>query len=349
MATITLNWTPVNDVNSTGQIVQRAIASAGAWIDIASLGAAANTYTDTTAVDNVLYNYRIVNVCLEGGPSEGSIAVKGKPVCPTLADPTLSSGSATIHLPALTGDAVYGSYTLLDSLNIVVTQGTVGSMPNQGPSELVFSGLGSNAGYTFQFEVIVGTTKIVCEQRFTSVFIPSCISYTAATTSASGTTTTYLACDGTEQQLTIGGVSGYDSQNFCALEGSVNAGVETNITANGPCGSEPIPGKNLTVTSVFATMEPCIGGTIDDYMAANVSLNDTVSMDTNINVTVYWTQLNGGSCASPNTQGFTVFIPAGQSSGSINACTQGAYFPQGALICSAQVTGHDNIVDTINF
>ena len=347
MATITLNWTPVNDVNSTGQIVQRAIASTGAWVDIASLGAAVNTYADTTAVDNVLYNYRIVNVCLEGGPTPSSEVSKGKPVCPTLTDPTLTSGSATIHLPALTGDAVYGSYTLLDSGNIVVAQGMIGS-PSQGPNDFVLSGLASNAGYTFQFEVIVGTTKIVCEQRFTSMIIANCISYTASTYSAGGTTTSFLGCDGTEQQITIGGVSGYDATTFCALEGSVNAGVETNITVNGPC-DEGGGGQTLTVIGVYGSMEPCIGGTIDDYMSANVTLDGNVTVDTNVNVDVYYTQLSGGSCASPNIQGFTVLIPAGTSSGSVNACSQGAYFPQGAYICVAQVTGHDNTVDTINF
>lgn len=346
MATITLNWTPVNDVNSTGQIVQRAIASAGAWVDIANLGAAVNTYTDTTAVFNVLYNYRIVNICLEGGPTPSSEVSKGKPLCPELLDPTLSMDSATIHLPALTGDAVYGSYTLLDSGNIVVAQGMIGS-PSQGPNDFVLSGLASNAGYTFQFEVIVGTTKIVCEQRFTSAVVPNCVSYTASTTSSSGTTTSFLACDGTEQQITIGGVSGYDATTFCALEGSVNAGVETNITSNGPC--EGGSGQTLTVIGVSGSMEPCIGGTIDDYMSASVTLDGNVTVDTNVNVSVYYTQLNGGSCLSPNIQGFTVLIPAGTNSGSINACNQGAYFPQGAYICVAQVTGHDNTVDIINF
>lgn len=175
-----------------------------------------------------------------------------------------------------------------------------------------------------------------------------CLSYTVSTTSGQGQTSTYTDCDGNGQSVTIGGVSGYDSSTFCAQEGTVNPGVECTLTTNGACGTPP-SGKNINVTGVYGSMEPCIGGTIDDFMSASVTLDDTVTVDTNVNVNVYYTDLHGGSCASPNTQGFTVFIPAGQNSGAVIACQQGAYFAQGAYICSAQVTGTDNTVDTIHF
>jgi hypothetical protein len=346
MATIILNWTPVNDANSTGQIVQRSLASGGGWSDIASLAPPENTYSDTTVVLNTLYTYRIVNVCLEGGPTESSTVTKGKPDCPDLLDPSLSSGSATIFLPTLTGDAVYGAYSLLDSTNTLVVDGAISPNPSfQGPLAQVLSGLGSNENYTYTFEVIVGTDKIVCEKSFTSIELINCVSYTISTSSAQGQTSAYIDCTGGIGQVTIGGVSGYDATTFCAKEGSVILANECSLTANGPCGE----GNIINVTGAYGSMEPCIGGTIDDYMSASVTLDAPVSMDTNVNVNVYWTQLVGGSCASPNTQGFTVFIPAGQNSGSINACNQGAYFPQGAYICSAAVTGHDNTIDTINF
>ena len=173
-----------------------------------------------------------------------------------------------------------------------------------------------------------------------------CVSYTISTTSAQGQTSAYIDCMDQIQQVTIGGVSGYDATTFCAKDGSVIVAGECNLTINGPCGDSVAP---ITVTGVYGSMEPCIGGTIDDYMAASVNLDAPVSMDTNFNVNVLWTQLNGGSCASPNTQSFTVLVPAGQVYGQINACNQGAYFAQGAYICAAQVTGHDNTIDTINY
>lgn len=172
-----------------------------------------------------------------------------------------------------------------------------------------------------------------------------CISYTVSTTSAQGQTSAYIDCVGSIQQVTVGGVSGYDATTFCAREGSVILAGECNLTTNGPCAE----GANLTVTGASGSMEPCIGGTIDDYMSASVTLNGPVSVDTNFSVNVLYTPLVGGSCASANIQGFTVFVPAGQWTGAVNACSQGAYFSQGAYICSAQVTGHDNTFDTINF
>jgi hypothetical protein len=173
-----------------------------------------------------------------------------------------------------------------------------------------------------------------------------CVSYTISTSSAQGQTSAYIDCMDQIQQVTVGGVSGYDATTFCAKEGSVVIAGECNLTINGPCGDPVGP---ITVTGAYGSMEPCIGGTIDDYMSASVSLDAPVSVDTNFNVNVLWTQLNGGSCASPNTQSFTVLVLAGQVSGQLNACNQGAYFAQGASICAAQVMGHDNTVDIINY
>jgi hypothetical protein len=74
----------------------------------------------------------------------------------------------------------------------------------------------------------------------------ACMSFTASTTSAQGQTTTYTDCDGAEQQVTIGGVSGYDASTFCAQEGSVQPGAETSIAENGPCEGS-LPGNCYTV------------------------------------------------------------------------------------------------------
>jgi hypothetical protein len=170
----------------------------------------------------------------------------------------------------------------------------------------------------------------------------ACLSYTAATSATNAQSVDYIACDGTPQTLQIGGVNGYDANTFCALEGSVSAGGEVQVVSNGPC-AEP---TNVTVSSVSGVMQPCIGGTIDDYMGASIVLDTPVSVDTNFNVDVYWSQ-PGAGCASPFTQGFTITVLAGNTNGDIDPCVNGAYFPSGADICGAAVTGHDNTVDNI--
>jgi hypothetical protein len=114
-------------------------------------------------------------------------------------------------------------------------------------------------------------------------------------------------------------------------------------------------GGSITA-SAGGSMEPCIGGSIDDYMGANVFLTAPVTVDTNFDVVVYFQQLNGSPCGFPNitsnfanSQSFTVTVLAGENQGSVDACTQGQYFPSGANICGACVTGSDNTVDTIVF
>jgi hypothetical protein len=89
-------------------------------------------------------------------------------------------------------------------------------------------------------------------------------------------------------------------------------------------------------------MQPCIGGTIDDYMGAFVGVSSPVSVDTTFSVDVKYVQ-PGNSCVGPNsTQGFSITILAGQTSSNFDACSYGAYFPAGAVICSACIGSCDN-------
>lgn len=172
----------------------------------------------------------------------------------------------------------------------------------------------------------------------------ACLSYTLATSSASGTTSSYIDCEGINQTITLGGVSGYDASTICAQENSVVPGNEVTVTMNGPC-DEP---KTVNVESVSGYMQPCIGGTIDDYMGAGLTLDQSVTVDTIFDVEVYWTQ-RGTGCSFPYTQTFAVTVFAGQTYGDIDPCLVGANYPSGADICGAAVVGHDNTVDNIIF
>lgn len=62
----------------------------------------------------------------------------------------------------------------------------------------------------------------------------TCIEYTAATTSGTGVTVTYIECDGvTQNSVTIGGASGYDATTFCAS--GIVSDMGAMITINGDC------------------------------------------------------------------------------------------------------------------
>jgi len=96
------------------------------------------------------------------------------------------------------------------------------------------------------------------------------------------------------------------------------------------------------VSGVTGYMEPCIGGTIDDHMGASVTLSQTVAVDTQFDVVIGYTDLNG-SCNNPlYLQNIVVEILAGQSTSNFIACNNGVYIPSGALICTACITACNN-------
>lgn len=99
---------------------------------------------------------------------------------------------------------------------------------------------------------------------------------------------------------------------------------------------------SINVQSVGGFMEPCSGGAIDDYMGAIVVLDVPVDVDTQFGVEVFYVE-TGSTCGGTTfSQSFTVSILAGYDISNFNACTEGASFPTGAVICSACISSCDN-------
>ena len=176
-----------------------------------------------------------------------------------------------------------------------------------------------------------------------------CLIYTVSTTSGSGQSYSYIACDGTPSGGVIGGASGYDADTFCAQVDTVElVGAELTLTPGDSCFDGPIE------ATAGGSMEPCIGGTIDDYMSAGVFLDNPVTVDTEFYVSVWYKEI-GNTCSFPDittgasSQSFTVTVLAGESSGDVDACTAGTFFVDGANICGACITGTDNVIDSITF
>ena len=165
MATINLSWTPAGGSNSISQKVQRK-SGAGAFADIATLPATDSTYSDTTAVDNVLYTYQIVNICTYGGPTDSGDVSKGVPVCPSVEE-TVVENSVTLSYPGLSGDARYG-----DTLTVV----GIGEFPTSASSEGFAHSFNGEFGTTYEYSVTVsvGDETIVCNGSFTIGAAPAC-------------------------------------------------------------------------------------------------------------------------------------------------------------------------------
>ena len=123
--------------------------------------------------------------------------------------------------------------------------------------------------------------------------------------------------------------------------GDYFAGIPNNIPYSS---CESCQNSSATVSGVFASMEPCIGGTVDDYMGVSINLDNPVSVDTTFNVSVYFRYAS--SCSSRTfadaSTNFTVTVLAGESSGNVIACQNGQYFPGGVYICDACVNSTDN-------
>lgn len=107
-----------------------------------------------------------------------------------------------------------------------------------------------------------------------------------------------------------------------------------------------------TVISVGAYMQPCVGGSIDDYMGAYLQLDSPVTVDTTFDITIYYQYGNSGIfCDSilgrNNSTTFTVTVPAGEQNIYLDGCVNGQYFSSGAIICGGCVISSDN--PNVNF
>jgi predicted phage tail protein len=95
--------------------------------------------------------------------------------------------------------------------------------------------------------------------------------------------------------------------------------------------------NTVSVTGASASFQPCIGGTIDDFMGGQITVSAPVSVDTSFSIEVQWTS-PGASCNINTNYRTTIggVIPAGFAYATINPCIAGGqYIPGGGVICSA--------------
>lgn len=136
-------------------------------------------------------------------------------------------------------------------------------------------------------------------------------------------------------------VESYNCVSGTCIDPGDGSGIYSTLLAcEEVCGLPPI---EATVTSVGGSMEPCSGGSIDDYMGANVSTDVNVTVNTNFVIDVYYVSV-GTACLGSlqSIQTFNVTIPNGSNFSTFNACSEGVYFPAGANICGACISSCDN-------
>jgi hypothetical protein len=152
----------------------------------------------------------------------------------------------------------------------------------------------------------------------------------------------YTDCSGTPRFGSLNPLTA--TITTCTTYSSLTVTGDVSIDLDQSCVNE------IDVINVFGYMEPCIGGTIDDYMGAQIYLNAPVTVETTFDVEVKFA-FPGAQC-NPSifqSQYFQLVVPAGEQSSNFIACQNGAYFSGGATICSACVNSYyNNTVDVIN-
>lgn len=176
MATINLSWTPAGGPTSTGQTVQRKLASASTWSDLATgLAPTANSYADTTAADNTLYDYRVLNICSAGGPSAGGTAQADNQVCPTVTATVPATGEEDVinwTVGNTSGDNTITTVVIIDNTSAVVNTTNVNSQT--GTSGTYDTGQAYGETFTIRATITDGVFTKTCDATVTIGSQPTC-------------------------------------------------------------------------------------------------------------------------------------------------------------------------------
>ena len=181
---IVLNWTAAGGANSTGQEVHRSLRGANSYSSIASLGASATTYTDTTALADVEYDFKIVNICTTGGPTDSGRVNVISITCPTAT--TVATGLIiTGEYGDTFNDVTYTDIQLLNASEDLIQTYDTSSTP-VGPGNYAFTdaGVDYNTAYIVRLrvETALGSTKN-CDFAISTGAAPACDAPTGLTVS----------------------------------------------------------------------------------------------------------------------------------------------------------------------
>ena len=177
---IVLNWTAAGGANSTGQRVERSAYGANSYSTLATLSASATTYTDNTALIDTVYDYRIVNICEVGGPTNG-----GRVAIVDITCPTVVANVSGLIISGEYGDTAneseYQSLKLLnteeDELQTLTVTGDAA-----GTYTFTDSGIDYNTAYIVRAVIVApdGTTKN-CDTSVSTGNAPACDAPTGLT------------------------------------------------------------------------------------------------------------------------------------------------------------------------
>lgn len=129
--------------------------------------------------------------------------------------------------------------------------------------------------------------------------------------------------------------------NSVTISGLTSASYTGTVEAS--CGSgtfgspRSFTATTASVVSASASFQPCIGGTVDDFLGGQITVSAPVSIDTTFSIEVQYITA-GQSCDVNTNLRTTIYgtIPAGFAYGTIDPCVGGGqYIPNGGTVCNA--------------
>lgn len=158
MANFTLNWTPNINSNVSIQQAEYRQKSVGGVYNTSGFSPANPLLTtdSTTSIsgllDNVVYEFRVVNFCTEGRTHSSNIEfIKFACVTPVISN---TSTTVTASISSLPVDITKIKYSLLSSDGLTVLQGPIAVNTSSGSSVYVFTGLSPDTDYIVKIELV---------------------------------------------------------------------------------------------------------------------------------------------------------------------------------------------------
>jgi fibronectin type 3 domain-containing protein len=176
---ITLNWTD-NSSNETTFNIERRLGTAGAWSEIATVGAGVTTYRDTAVVPGTVYNYRVRAVNNTGPSSYSNIASATAAVDPSTLVPAAPT-ALTATAPSSTSVSLGWTDNANNESQFIIERSVAG-----GPYTQV-GAVGANVT-TFGDPTVVASTSYAYRVYASNSNGPSGFTNVATVTTPGGTT-----------------------------------------------------------------------------------------------------------------------------------------------------------------
>lgn len=160
MTSVLLQWTPSGSSTSTGQAIQYKKSSSSTWITYGIVSSTTSSQLISSLLDNILYNFRVIDNCSFEGPTNSTMSNMINLVCPAITF-TLTDSSITYSFSYdSTSDITGYNIDLYNSNTTVLLSTQTPGLSN--PVNGVFTGLSASTSYAVRVNIVSGIYSKIC-------------------------------------------------------------------------------------------------------------------------------------------------------------------------------------------